>query len=72
MRIRNFVSLMVVGSFSVLAATGMLIFFGVTSKSTEMLHSVFGFVFLLSVVPHLFNNFRALRSYFTKAAKKNA
>ena len=71
MRIRSLVSLMVAGSFAVLATTGLLIFFGFSSKMVDTIHSVFGILFMFFAMLHIFNNFRELKSY-SKSQKKNA
>jgi len=60
------VSLTLAISFTVLSVSGLLSFFLPYSRTTAAVHSIFGFLFFLSVMPHLWNNFRSLKSYVSK------
>ena len=60
---KAWVSLTLVVSFSVLSVSGFLSFFLPYSRTTAAIHTVFGFLFVLSVLPHLWSNFRNLVSY---------
>ena len=60
---KAWVSLTLVVSFSVLSVSGLLSFFLPYSRTTAAIHTVFGFLFVLSVLPHLWSNFRNLASY---------
>ena len=63
MKFRVWVSLAVAVSFIVLAISGILSFFLPYSRATAAVHTVFGFMFFLAALPHVWNNFRNLRSY---------
>lgn len=57
------VSLTLAVSFCVLSVSGLLSFFLPYSRATASVHTIFGFLFFLSVLPHLWNNFKSLKSY---------
>lgn len=64
-KLRVWVSLTLAMSFIVLSVSGLLSFFLPYSRTIASVHTVFGFLFFLSVAPHIWNNFRNLKSYFT-------
>lgn len=69
MRFRIWVSLTLATSFIVLSTTGLLSFFLPYHRTIATIHTVFGFLFFLAVMPHLFNNFRSLWSYAQRRVK---
>lgn len=70
MKLRLWVSLMLAASFIVLSASGLLMLFTPYNRALDSIHSVFGLVFILCVVPHLYNNIRSLSGYLKKPAGK--
>ena len=66
MRFRIWVSLTLAISFCVLSVSGLLSFFLPYSRTTAAVHSIFGFLFFISVMPHIWNNFKSLKSYVKK------
>jgi hypothetical protein len=66
MRHRVWVSLMLAVSFIVLSVSGLLSFFLPYNRTTAAVHSIFGFLFFLSVIPHVWNNFKNLKSYIAR------
>lgn len=66
---RSFVSLLIAILFLVLGVTGVLMYISPFSKATTVLHITTGFLFVLGIGFHLFNNSRALFGYI-KGAKK--
>jgi hypothetical protein len=63
---RIWVSLTLAISFCVLSVSGLLSFFLPYSRTTAAIHSVFGFLFFMAVMPHVWNNFKNLKSYIRK------
>jgi hypothetical protein len=63
LKFRTWVSLTLAISFCVLSVSGLLSFFLPYSRTTAAVHTVFGFLFFLSVLPHIWNNFKNLASY---------
>lgn len=61
--LRVWVSLILAVSFIVLSISGLLSFFLPYNRTIATIHTVFGFLFFLSVAPHIWNNFRNLKSY---------
>jgi hypothetical protein len=53
-------------SFCVLSVSGLLSFFLPYNRTMASVHTVFGFLFFLTVMPHLWNNFKSLVSYVMK------
>lgn len=66
MRFRIWISLTVALSFVVLSVSGILSFFLPFSRTVAAIHTVFGFLFFIGVIPHVVNNFRSLKSYIRK------
>jgi hypothetical protein len=56
-------------SFTVLSISGLLSFFNPYNRTTATIHSVFGFLFVLSVLPHIWNNMASLIAYIRKKPK---
>lgn len=65
MTFRKIVSLSIMLSFVVLAVTGVLSYFQAYSRITATLHTVFGLVFTIGVVGHIWNNLKPIKSYAT-------
>jgi hypothetical protein len=66
MKFRLWVSLTLALSFIVLSISGLLAFFLPYNRTTAAIHSIFGFFFFLSVMPHIWNNFKSLKNYIAK------
>lgn len=66
MNFKILVSLTVAMSFLVLAVSGFLSFLLPYSRVTAAVHSVFGFLFFCAVLPHVWNNFKSLKSYISR------
>jgi len=66
MKHRIWVSLTLAISFCVLSVSGLLSFFLPYNSATAAVHSVFGFLFFFSVMPHVWNNFKSLKTYIKK------
>jgi len=62
-RSRIWVSLTLALSFSVLSVSGLLSFFLPYSRTTASIHTIFGFLFFVTVIPHVWNNFKNLKTY---------
>ena len=54
---------------SILVATGLLMYFMPHDKKIASLHTVFGFLLVLVLLFHIYNNFKPLKNYFS--LKKN-
>jgi hypothetical protein len=65
-KLRVWVSLTLAISFIVLSISGLLSFFLPYHRTVATIHTVFGFLFFLAVAPHIWNNFKNLRSYLTE------
>jgi hypothetical protein len=63
MKFRVWVSLTLAVSVVVLAVSGLLSFFLPYNRTTAAVHTVFGFLFMVSVAPHIWNNFKNLKTY---------
>lgn len=63
MKSKNLVSLSVALVFSVLAGTGLLIYFGQGSHIVEHTHAWFGILFVTAAAFHIVNNWSSLRAY---------
>jgi Co/Zn/Cd efflux system component len=70
MRLRLWTSLTLVTTFCVLAVSGLFMFFTPYSRTLDSIHSVFGTLFILVSMPHLYNNFKSLLSYLVKSDNK--
>lgn len=65
MTFRKVISLTILLSFLVLSVTGILSYFEAYSRVTATLHTVFGFLFVMGALAHIFNNVKPLKSYAT-------
>ena len=65
-KFRMWISLIVALSFTVLSISGILSFVLPFSRTIAAIHTVFGFLFFAGVIPHVFNNFKSLKSYIRK------
>ena len=66
MNIRVLISLTLAVSFCVLSVSGLFSFFLPYNRTTAAVHSIFGFLFIAAVIPHILNNLRNLKSYIRK------
>lgn len=60
---RKVVSLSIAISFTVLCCTGIMSFFYDYSRVLASIHTIFGFVFTVGAMLHLFNNWQPLSNY---------
>ncbi|MBO0938381.1 DUF4405 domain-containing protein [Fibrella sp. HMF5335] len=65
MKSKNLVSLSVAAVFTVLAITGLLIYFGQGSHVVEHTHAWFGVLFVAAAVFHIVNNWSSIKGYST-------
>ncbi|GAB3886401.1 DUF4440 domain-containing protein [Spirosoma agri] len=63
MKSKNLVSLSVAVVFFVLAATGLLIYFGQGSHAVEHTHAWFGILFVTAALFHIVNNWASITGY---------
>jgi hypothetical protein len=63
MKQKNFTSLSVALSFTALAITGLLLFTGAKTKTTENIHEIFGVIFIGWAFTHIINNWSSITSY---------
>ncbi|WP_080055592.1 DUF4405 domain-containing protein [Spirosoma aerolatum] len=63
MKSKNLVSLFVAAIFLVLAATGLLIYFGQGSHIVDHTHAWFGMLFVTAAIFHIVNNWSSLVGY---------
>ncbi len=63
MKNRNFVSLSIAIAFVAISATGLLLYFGIKADAVEIVHVLFGLLFIGFVVFHIRYNFSALKNY---------
>lgn len=63
---RHMVSLLIAMVFLTMAITGIMGFFLPFNLLTVSVHSLMGFLFIAAIALHLNNNFKQLRSYFSK------
>ncbi len=61
---RNTISILMLLVFLILSVSGILSYFTAYTRSIATVHTVFGFLFLLITVAHVFNNNKALSAYF--------
>ncbi len=65
MKRKNLVSLMVAAVFTVLAVTGLLIYFGQSNHTIDHTHAWFGLLFFAAAVFHIINNWSSIKGYAT-------
>ncbi len=66
MKMKKFVSLFLGGSIITLTITSGLMFLSRHSNTTAAIHTTIGFVFLLLIIFHIFNNWEPLKKYSIK------
>ncbi len=73
MKIRQVISLFSTFSFFILLITSSLLFLTAHSNTVSNLHTVFGFLFIVSSIIHIIYNFRIIISYIVnkKSTKKS-
>lgn len=65
MKIRqSFATTPVIGTFAVIAISGILLFFHIKNKPLELIHTYIGLAFILFAVLHMAANFGGLKRYF--------
>jgi hypothetical protein len=60
---RNFVSILIVFGFLAISITGVCYFIGVKSNIIEVVHVLFGLLFVVLIGFHIFYNFTSLKNY---------
>lgn len=68
-RNRNFVSVTITVGFLSVAITGLLYFFGIKSDAVEVIHVLFGLIFVFFTGFHIWYNFSSLKNYVTDGKK---
>ncbi|ELR70217.1 hypothetical protein C900_03902 [Fulvivirga imtechensis AK7] len=66
MKIRLWTSLVLAVTFFVLSVSGLILFFLPYHRTVDAVHSIFGLLFVLAVLPHVYNNCKSLLSYFKR------
>ena len=65
MKIRqSFATTPVIGTFAVIAISGILLFLHIKNKPLELIHTYIGLAFVLFAVLHMAANFGGLKRYF--------
>lgn len=66
MKLRDFATATVIGTFVIIAVTGILMFFKVKSSAMEAAHEWLGIVFVIAGLFHIVVNWKAFANYFKK------
>ncbi len=68
---RNFISLTIAFAYVAISITGLFLYFGIKSEAIEIIHVLFGILFTVLVIFHIWYNFASIRNY-SKNKKSNA
>ncbi len=68
---RNLTSIILGFSFVATAITGLLYFFGIKSQTIEVVHILFGLLFVIFCIIHIVYNFKSLSSYILNKKTSN-
>ena len=68
---RRFVGNLLIATFIILAISGLLMFLKPFNKSVASIHTLFGFIIIISVLIHLINNKKPVARYLTGKGVKS-